>query len=419
MAFRGFNRRGRGSGFNAPYQDRGVQQISDDDYFRPSGSQSFRPQQKPARGGNRPKLTKRDKERADDYRTKQNEKSGYDKIADDINKILHPGFASLSAAVKDLSLTTKTAKVVPVSTIAVGPLIQEGINSIRGTVRQLPDAFNRHSFYRVALGMLDVRLYTQYKMRSRTVRQGAAQYQDNWIASERRDVLLGHKHHLLSINNFLNAIGNFVHNDTQYYVGVPQAHSPYTVTIQNLRDCINLAANGPIVVRRQFYNANPFPFAQYQVNVLENGQIDPFLINADEICPAAYDDVAFRNDLEIVKQTLAMVQRKFPKKIGDSIDYSESGHKSILVSSYNMAPRFRAVPERDIAAQLDNIEGEVESFWSSETGITDQDFYYASLVLTGLHENLPNAQHAFRNRAEDWACVSGYTNAITNMRVHY
>lgn len=396
--------------------NRGAQRIADDDYFRPSGSQ-VKP--KPARGGPKPKLSQRDKRRADEYRAKKNETYGYDKIAEDINKILHPGFSSLATAVKDLSITTKSAKIVPISTVAVGPLVQEGVNSIRGTVRQLPAAFNRHSFYRVALGMLDVRLYTQYKMRSRNARTGDAEYQENWIPPAQRDVLLGQRVHLLSITNMINAVGNFVHNDTQFYVGVPKAHSPYTVTIQNLRDCLNIASTGPIATRRFFYHANPFPFAQWNVVQLENGQIDPTLTNAAEILPDNYGEQEFYNDLEIVKQTLSMVQRKFPKKVGDAIDYAAAGHRAVLVSAYNSKPRFRAVPEVDVTGQLFNMEGEVDSFWTSEANVTDQDFYYASLMLTGLYEQIPGNRHAFRNRCEDWACISGNTNALTNMRVHY
>lgn len=398
-------------------ESRGAQRIADDDYFRPRGSQDFRP--KPARGGPKPKLSQRDKKKADEYRAKKNETYGYDKIAEDINKILHPGFASLASAVKDLSLTTKTAKIVPISTIALGPMVQEGVNSIRSTVRQLPVAFNRFSFYRVALGMLDVRLYTQYKMRSRNARTGDAVFQENWIQPARRDMLLGQRIHLLSITNYINAVGNFIHNDTQFYVGVPKANSPYTVTIQNLSDCVNLAANGPIAVRRLFYRSNPFPFSQWRVEQLPNGQIDPTLTNGADICPANYGDEDFFNDLEIVKQTLSMSQRKFPKKIGDAIDYAAVGHRAVLVSAYNVEPRFRAVPEVNEDPQLHNMEGEVDSFWSAEGNITDQDFYYGSLMLTGLYENIPGNAHAFRNRCEDWSCLSGHTNALTNMRVHY
>lgn len=412
---RGMRRGGGQYGRRDDYQpQRGAQRIEDDDFFRPQGFSGF----KPAvlnKNPNKAKLTKRDKQRADDYRVRKNEQTGYDMIAADIDKTLHPGFASLANAVKDLSITTKAAKIVPVSTIAIGPLIQEGVNTIRRTVRNLPQDFNRFAFYRVALGMLDTRLYTQYKMRGRTARQGAHQYQETWLDSNRRDVLLGHKHHLLSFLNYLNTVGNFIHNEVQYYVGVPQAHTPCTVTIQNLRDCINLATNGPIAVRRLFFRNNPFPFAEYA-----GPDDDPVLVNGDDICPADYGDDDFHADLTIVKDTCAATQRKYPKKIGDSVDYSSPGHRALLVSSISDPhDRFRAIPERDVGPQLNNIAGTIDDFWTSENNLTDQDFYYASLTLAGHYIDMPNVHASFGVRDEVWACMSSNTNAVSNMKVHY
>lgn len=398
------------------YQDRsgssrGAQRIEEDDYFR---SESFPGKKSVVKQSNN-RLSKRDKQRAEVYRERKNEQTGYDAIAADIDRILHPGFASLASAVKDLSIVTKAAKIIPVSTIAIGPLVQEGVNAIRNTVRHLPMQFNRHAFYRVALGMLDARLYTQYKMRSRTVRQGGNVYQEHWLPSDRRDMLLGHKHHLLSITNYLATVGNFTHNEVQYYVGVPQAHNPCTVTIQNLRTCIDLATNGPMAIRRMFFANNPFPFAEYA-----GGANDPHLVNGNDICPADYDEQAFRDDLELVKQVCAITQRKYPKKIGEAVDYTTSGHRALLVSSISDPDaKFRAIPERDAGPQLDNIAGTIDDFWSSENNISDQDFYYASLVLTGHHFQYPNFQAHFGSRNETWACSSANTNALSNMKVHY
>lgn len=151
MSFRGRynNNRGRG-GYNRSTRD----------------NQSYRDdnppieREKPKQQHQQKTMSNRDKQKAADYRERKNVAT-MDAIAEEFNKTLHPGFASLAHVVKDLSIVQKTARIVPVSTHAVGVIVRENILRTESEMqgRGQPLNYNRHSFYRVALAMFETKLH--------------------------------------------------------------------------------------------------------------------------------------------------------------------------------------------------------------------------------------------------------------------
>lgn len=160
MSYRGRNTN-RGRGGNNRSQNR-QQSYRDENPSTEFEQQDKQPRQQQQQKG---KLNNRDKQRAEAYREKKNV-AAMDAIDAELNKILHPGFASLANVVKDLTITQRTARIIPISTHSIGPIVRENLlrteSELQG--RGLPLNHNRHSFYRVALAMFETKLYTQYKM---------------------------------------------------------------------------------------------------------------------------------------------------------------------------------------------------------------------------------------------------------------
>lgn len=272
------------------------------------------------------KMSGRDKQRAESYRVRKNI-STMDSIDAELNKILHPGFASLANVVKDLTITHRTARIVPVSSHAVGVIIRDNILRTEGEIRAFPANYNRHSFYRVALAMLETKLFTQYKLRTITPYSSVGFMDGGWVPAEIRDRCIGVKTNFVAFANFLNSIGNITLGDVKHYVGIPSTMSPFVITLGNLRNAVTLARNAPVAIRRNFYRNNPFPFA-----VWEGQNDDRVLVNADDIMPVEYMLPQFEQDLEVCKQFFESVNRKYPKRVSSSINYELKGHKSIFVS---------------------------------------------------------------------------------------
>lgn len=151
--------------------------------------------------------------------------------------------------------------------------------------------------------MFDTKIYTQEKLRSKTVLSSIPHAVEPPI--EIRDKCLGKKTHFLSVVNIINAIGNLQHGSQTYYITGVGGNGPHSIHLTNLRQCLNLCRDGPQPTRRDFHRLNPFPFATWEVI---DG--DPRLTNADEIMPAVYTLEQFTLDLEVCKQYFELVCRK-------------------------------------------------------------------------------------------------------------
>ncbi|CAH0730534.1 unnamed protein product, partial [Brenthis ino] len=359
------------------------------------------------------KLSNRDKQRAEAYRERKNAAT-MDAIAEDFNKILHLGFASLANAVKDLSITQRTAKIVPVSTHAVGIIVRDNIlrseSELQG--RGQPLNYKRHAFYRVALAMVETKLYTQFKMRT-ALPYSSFGFGEINLPADLRDRCLGVKTHFLGFVNYLNSIGNLTVGDTPHYVGVPIAQTPFTITLGNLRTAVDAAFNGPPEVRVNLYAHNPFPFAVWGFDNEEN----PVLANAANIMPAGYAMNEFLQDVEVCQQYFELVNRKYPKRVSAAVNYELEGHKSILVSCQGDIRCADHV--EDGVHTRPYIEGDVKEFWPSEPSTSDQDFYYSSLTMVGRVPEEDAHVDGFAVRSPVGAVKSGYLSARTNMSVHY
>lgn len=299
MSYRGRqNQRGRG-GFNRNTRDDGGQYRAEDppvDFRRQNQQQQNNNNNNNNKSG---RMSNRDKQRAESYRERKNAAT-MDAIAEDFNKILHPGFASLAHVVKDLSITQKTARIVPVSTHPIGIIVRENILRTESEMRgaNQPLNYNRHSFYRVALAMFETKLYTQYKMRT-ALPYSSEGFGEVMLPADIRDRCLGVKTHFLGFVNFLNSVGNIVVGDTPHYVGVPTVQTPFTITLGTLRAAVETAFNGPAEIRNEIYQNNPFPFATWGFDSDGN----PILANAEDIMPANYGIGEFLLDIEICTQS--------------------------------------------------------------------------------------------------------------------
>lgn len=310
----------------------------------------------------------------------------------------------------NLTITQKTAKIIPVSTQPIGPILRENILRTEGELQQrgMPVNYNRHAFYRLALAMFETKLY---KLRSLPPYSYNG-YADGWLPSDIRDRCLGIKTHFLAFVNYMNSIGNFTMGEVKHYVGIPTTLTPFNIVLGSLRNAVMLAANGTAPVRRNFYRNNPFPFGQWKG---EDGR--QRLVNADEIMPADYGINMFLQDVEACKQFFEVTSRKYPKRVSSAINYELEGHRSLLVSCQG---RLRCADQVDGREQQHPyLEEDVTEFWTGEAQVTDQDFYYASLTMAGRFPARPVDQEGFKMRDPVNAVKAGNMSARTNMSVHY
>lgn len=369
--------------------------------------------------GKGPSNKSRDNKRRDAHREINNKKE-MDAIADDINKTIFLGFGSLQEAVDKMSLKTRNASPLPISTHPVGPLVQRSIVSLLNLVNPntLPGNFSVFPFYRISLCQASLKMFNAYASRSANTFLPPGNQQRDFLTSDMRDAIKGCRLTLLPIANYVNAIGNVTVGDENYSAYFPTYMSPSTITLDTLSQATQLCANvaTPRRTRNAFYRYNPFPFAVWEQDDEEGWR----LANSDQIMPVGYNLATLRQDLDVVEAFFSKIQTKYPTRVGKIVSYDGLGHKCTLISSSGNL-RAANVSFQDIQQSRYGVSlnGDVTELWSAERAVTDVDYYYASMILAGNFEQENPLYNNIPERHSQMRFSTGTTSSEANIRVHY
>lgn len=367
----------------------------------------------------------RDAKRRDEFRENGKPiKEKEQEIKDLINKTLFFGFKeAYEAQVKQEFSVIKTAVTLPITTRSIGLTTQAVFSKAYSLYRNIP-LCTPWAFYRVSLGQVELKLLSA--MKSQVLAAGFGQ--DNLFTRPRmsndfKDLIRSTPVNIAPIANTIHAIGNFECTGKQFYVK-PLNHPCLGILLSNLRNVVEMMsnANTPIAVRRDFYDHNPLPFAEWTLPAAEDERRrrripagaaagnpnHPLLLNADAIMPPDYGVADLEDDINHYQNFVSHLGRKNSSMLSGpcAIDYDGSGQRRQLTSNY--CTGLRNPPTYNVGRPLGAEEyaagppptGNLDEFWASEA-LDANEMFVGALNLLG---EIPNAE--LMNRAQATRCVS-------------
>jgi len=312
-------------------------------------------------------------------------------------------------------VTVPQSVILPISTRSVGFMIRFLISKFARQNMNVKFHALCSALYRVTLLQIDIKL-SQAMRKQYIINTGREWFLRVDIPDFANSVcLLGTNFGPLV--NLVSSIGVIKAFGTQYIPGSVKntvdkhvrSFDPTTVTYSNLREYVTAlsSTSTPYAVRKYFYDHSPLPNAHWSVQArVPDDDIDeskPILLNADEIMPANYDLTALLEDINIIKNSVEIISRKYGMSIlGGRIDYSANGSNTMLVSNDVGDIRCSDLSwvGTDPAYDSKPLSGTIENFWSQEV-LSDSEFYLGVCHLLGERVKSTARSEAFdvRSRA--------------------
>lgn len=380
MAFRG---RGRGGFHQGPPQHHQHYQVPVQPPNPPPPQEEEQPG--PSQGGKSRRNKRQD--RAQTFRRNNNQKVINEFAAHNQQALktnLFSEFASLSEALKTTHVEPQPYDIrFSFSTRGIGLTLFE---CFQRAVAQFPEIdIPLHCFYRVSLLHLAAKYDTT--MLSGTIgftEQLAGEY-TTLLTVDIRDVVKMNPLNFSPVSGIVNCLGHFTVEDVNFTPSLLQQQTPLTVSISNLRDIVVMLSNvnTPWATRLEYVRLDSIPGAQFE------DEMNPILVNADEIMPADYAIGTVRNDFLRVKACLARIGRKLEKLVG-AVTFDAKGNAGQLLTTevYGRSPSIWSFVEFNAnnGTYYHNIEQHVTGDaqeWMTSRKLTQEQVVCGAITLCG------------------------------------
>lgn len=176
---------------------------------------------------------------------------------------------------------------------------------------------------------------------------------------------------------------------------------PTLVTFSRLREYVEALSNSltPQVTRQWFYEHNAIPCAIWNQRVVPRHDAEgqqvvddswPLLQNPNHIMPESYDRTAVLDDVNLIRTSLDIINRKYPKYVcngrvnndglGMATQLVSNDISDIRCSDLAVIPNYGGKP----------LTGNITSFWSNEV-ILDHELCMGMLHLVKFPKNTTTA----------------------------
>lgn len=371
----GFRGRGRGNYNNNNYRNQDEQQAQALQHQQPSGQEQehHRPERR--------------RNRAQNYRENRNESVIADFAKMNLERLRSDLFGEFSS-LKEALITAKVdpqAQSIRISatTRGIGLTLFSTLNRISA---QMPDVnIPIHSFYRVSLMQFAAKLDVSQLQRGVGFVDPLDGEEGLLLDSDMRNLVSMNPQNVTPVAGVINCVGLFSHDDVKYFPSMVTVASPLNVTIRTLRQSVVMLSNPvtPLEVRQRWVALNSIPGAQFE------DELDPILVNPDDVIPGNYDLPMARNDFLLVNACLAKIGRKTPKLAG-VISFNEKGNKGQLLTATINANTSHIWSFVDFNEQNNNyvhnvpphIVGDV-SEWHTAVKLSQDQAVSGAITLTG------------------------------------